>query len=178
MIRSIKERASLAGEGPEKLLIKRRFVPMELTVSENGQYHTFREKVPYHIHRVVGIVITHDAPTHRMHHNRTYVGSSTNKPITPQFIGSLPHDLIGSEAVRYQLDVGRGQKLYFAHPKRLGSSELILDGRRYQFQDPVTITLRDFWTDLKEDYWVWESKKTGWGKVTLSVEPNTDTDDK
>lgn len=169
----IRQRTTLDRQPAETLLIKRRFVPVELTVSKSGQYLTFREKVPHNTRRVAGIIITHDAPTHPMYHNRIYVGS--RKPegaITSPFVSRLPDDLIGEESVEYALNVLPGERLYVAQPSRLGQPELILNEQRQQFRDLVEITLRDYWTDFKETYWVWESKQVSLGKITLQVTPD------
>ena len=80
MIRSIEHQQKLEGEGSEQCLIKRRFVPVELTISENGQYKIFKEKIPHNTRKVVGVVITHDARDHKMHHNRVYVGAKPDMP--------------------------------------------------------------------------------------------------
>lgn len=62
MIRQIKSGDNLDGEGnPKKWLIKRRLIPIELSVSE-GSYVTFQEKLPHGTRKVVGIIITSDRP--------------------------------------------------------------------------------------------------------------------
>ena len=61
MIREIKSENDLAGDSnPKKSLIRRRLIPIELTVSE-GEYLIFREKL-LHKTKVVGIIITSDTP--------------------------------------------------------------------------------------------------------------------
>ena len=176
MIRKITEQEKLEGQASEELYIKRRFVPIELTIAERGQYRTFKEKIPYGTRKVAGIVITHDAPDHKMHHNRIYVGSAPDTHIDQGLVCGLKDDLIGNEAVTYQVEVGQGEKLYFAQPKRLSTPELKLNGYYWKFKHPVVITLRDFWTDFHEDYCVWESRYTGWGIMNLCVKPGVGDD--
>lgn len=171
MIRKVTISPTLEGEVAEKLLIKRHFVPVEISITENGQYKTFKEKVPHGSRKVVGIIITHDAPHHKMHHNRVYVGSAPDTQINQELICGLQDDLIGSQPVVYQIEVKEAEKLYYAQPKRLEKPELKLDGQPDKFKDPVTVEIRDFWTDFKEDYWVWKSKYAGLGIVQLEVIP-------
>jgi hypothetical protein len=169
MIRGIEHRHKLEGEESEKCLIKRRFVPVEISITQNVQYQTFKEKVPHGTRKVVGILITHDAPDHKMHHNRAYVGSAPDMAINQTLVCGLKDDLLGSQPVVYRIEVKEGEKLYYAQPKRLEMPELKLNGQEDKFKDPVFIELRDFWTDFKEDYWVWESKYAGLGMVNLEV---------
>ncbi|MTI23084.1 hypothetical protein E1176_18785 [Fulvivirga sp. RKSG066] len=183
MIRKVTIPPTLEGEVAEKLLIKRHFVPVEISITENGQYRTFKEKVPHGSRKVVGVIITHDASDHMMHHNRVYVGSAPDTHINQALVCGLKDDLIGSQPIVYQIEVKEGEKLYYAQPKRLEMSELKLNGHQDKFKDPVVVEIRDFWTDFKEDYWVWESKYAGLGKVQLEVIPasggngNGDIDD-
>ncbi|MGB5930024.1 MAG: hypothetical protein WBH03_17715 [Cyclobacteriaceae bacterium] len=174
MIRDIEYRQKLEGKEAEKCLIIRRFVPIEIAISENGQYKTFKEKIPHNIRKVVGVVITHDAPDHKMHHNRVYVGNAPNGYINQELICRLNNDLIGSQAVTYQIEVKQADKLYYAQPKRLPIPELMLNGNYGDFKEPILMELRDFWTDFKEDYLVWESWSAGLGKVELKVSPSTE----
>ena len=169
MIRIIEHK--LEGEESEQLLIRRRFVPLEITLSENGQYKTFKEKIPYVTRKVVGVVITHDAPDHMMYHNRIYVGSEPDSYINQELVCGLKDDLIGSQAVTYQIEVKDGEKLYYAQPKRLEIPELKVNGSYEKFKDPVVISIRDFWTDFDEDYQVWESRYAGLGMVDFYVNP-------
>ena len=171
MIRKVTISPTLEGEVAEKLLIKRYFVPIEISITENGQYKTFKEKVPHGSRKVVGVIITHNAPDHMMHHNRVYVGSAPDTQVNQALVCGLKDDLIGSQPVVYQIKVMEGQKLYYAQPKRLEIPELKLDGQPDKFKHPVTVEIRDFWTDFKEDYWVWESKYDGLGIVQLVVIP-------
>ena len=61
MIHEVKQENNLSGDGkPKKSLIRRRLIPIELTVTE-GEYLTFREKLP-HKTKIVGIIITSDTP--------------------------------------------------------------------------------------------------------------------
>ena len=61
MIREIRSGNNLeGGDNPKKSLIRRRLLPIELTVAE-GEYLTFREKLP-HRTKVAGIIITSDTP--------------------------------------------------------------------------------------------------------------------
>ena len=61
MIREVKLEKSLGQEGKEeKYLIRRRLIPIELTVHK-GQYQTFRQKLPYKT-RLSGIIITSQIP--------------------------------------------------------------------------------------------------------------------
>jgi hypothetical protein len=69
----------------------------------------------------------------------------------------------------YQIEVKEAEKLYYAQPKRLEKPELKLDGQPDKFKDPITVEIRDFWTDFKEDYCVWESRYVGLGLVKLEV---------
>ncbi|GAB3343956.1 hypothetical protein GCM10027429_35230 [Marivirga atlantica] len=177
MIRKVSIASKLEGEGSEKLLIKRRFVPVEISIIQNGQYQTFKEKVPHGTRKVVGIVITHDAPDHKMHHNRVYVGSTSDMAINQALVCRLNDDLIGSQPVVYRIEVKQGEKLYYAQPKRLEMPELKLNGEEDKFKDAVVVEIRDFWTDFKEDYRVWESKYAGLGIVELIVSPTSGEDD-
>lgn len=62
MIREVKQENNLTGEGnPKKYLIRRRLIPIELTVSE-GEYLTFAEKLPHNTKKVVGFIVTSDTP--------------------------------------------------------------------------------------------------------------------
>lgn len=174
MIRSLEHRQKLEGKEAEKCLIKRRFVPVEIAISEHGQYKTFKEKIPYDTRKVVGVVITHDAADHMMYHNRIYVGSAPDTHINQELVCGLKDDLIGDRAVSYRIEVKPDEKLYYAQPKRLTIPELKLNGNDGKFKDPVVISLRDFWTDFDEDYRVWESKYAGLGLVELVVNPSSD----
>ncbi|GAA0893616.1 hypothetical protein GCM10009122_32950 [Fulvivirga kasyanovii] len=171
MIRKVIQQMTLEGEAAEKLLIKRHFVPVEFSITENGQYKTFKEKVPHSSCKVVGVIITHGAPDQKIHHNRVYVGSAQDTYINQALVCGLRDDLIGSQPVVYRIEVKEGEKLYYAQPKRLEMAELKLNDQKDKFKDPVTVEIRDFWTDFKEDYWVWESKYAGLGMVKLEVHP-------
>jgi len=171
MIRKVTMPSTLEGEVAEKLLIKRHFVLVEISITENGQYKTFKEKVPHGNEKVVGVIITHNAPDHMMHHNRVYVGSASDTHINQELVCGLQDDLIGSQPVVYTIDVKEDEKLYYAQPRRLEIPELKLNGQQDKFKDPVALEIRDFWTDFKEGYWVWESRYAGLGMVKLEVNP-------
>jgi len=173
MIRKVTIPSALGGEVTEKLLIKRHFVPVEISITENGQYKTFKEKVPHGSRKVVGVIITHDAPDHKMHHNRVYMGNAPDTHINQALVCGLQDDLIGSQPVVYQIEVKEGEKLYYAQPKRLERAELKLNGQQDKFKDQIIVEIRDFWTDFKEEYWVWESKYAGLGLVNLEVIPSS-----
>lgn len=176
MIRKVAISSTLEGEVAKQQLIKRHFIPVKISITGNGQYKTFKEKVPHGIQKVVGVIITHKAADHMMHHNRVYVGNAPDVHINQSLVCGLKDDLIGSQPVVYHIEVEEGEKLYFAQPKRLAIPELRLKGAENKFKDAVVIEVRDFWTDFKEDYWVWESKYAGLGTVELIVNPEGHSD--
>ena len=97
--------------------------------------------------------------------------------VNQSLICGLKDDLIGSQPVVYRIEVKEDEKLYYAQPKRLEIPELKVNGNDGKFKDPVIIEIRDFWTDFKEDYRVWESKYAGLGIVELMVTPTSGEND-
>lgn len=62
MIREIKPGNNLTGKGsPKRHLVRRRLIPIELTVEE-GEYLTFSKKLPHNTKKVVGFIVTSDTP--------------------------------------------------------------------------------------------------------------------
>ena len=62
MICEVRSDNNLTGEdSPKKYLIRRRLIPIELTVEE-GEYLTFSKKLPHNAKKVVGFIVTSDTP--------------------------------------------------------------------------------------------------------------------
>ena len=75
MIRELSHTEGVEGEDTDPMLVKRRFIPIELMINKNGQYQTFKKKIPYQVRKVVGLVVTHSVPNHLMLSNRIFIGS-------------------------------------------------------------------------------------------------------
>jgi hypothetical protein len=167
MIRSVY--TELNGEQEQRMLTKRTWIPVELTVSGPGDYRTFREKLPRNARKVVGAVVTYDAPDHRMDHPRIFVGTGPNNRYDAKFLGSLPGDLIRAGKTGYALTVKSRQYCYYAQPMFLPEPELRLNGQSNVWAEVKTVLIRDLWTDFKLEYRVWKNRYPILGSVQLEV---------
>lgn len=169
MIRGIHSE-EIAGEVTQQL-IKRTFVPVSLRVDAANQYKTFKVKIPYGSRKVCGVIVTYNAPTQKMNHNRIYLGSAPDVPITQQLIMGLNQEFYQDvDKQCFDISIRYGEKLYFALPKRLGSYfYLTINGYFNEFSNPIVMEIRDQWTDFKEDYWVWESIADEWEDVQVCL---------
>ena len=169
MIRKV-ETSGLGSEQEQRVLIRRTWVPIELAIEEPGAYRTFREKLPRNAQKVVGVLVTYDAPTHRMDHPRVFVGTGPNNRYDSSFLCSLRDDLIQLGKTTYPLTVKRGQYVYYAQPKFLPWPELRANGRDNVWTEAESVIMRDRWTDFKLEYWVWKNRYPMLGSVQLDVE--------
>ena len=160
----------VAGEAVHQV-VKRTFVPVTIQIDTANQYKTFKVKIPHGSKKVCGVIITHDAPTQKMDHNRVYLGSAPDVSVTQQLIMGLNQEFYQDVNKQcFDVSVRYGEKLYFALPKRLGSNfYLTIDGITNEFPNPIVVNMRDQWTDFKEDYWVWESFSDEWEDVEVCL---------
>ena len=168
MIRKV-ETTGLGSEQEQRRLIRRTWIPVEIAVQQIGEYRTFAEKLPQRAQKVVGAVITYDAPGHRMDHPRIFVGTGPNNRYEAKFLCSLKDDLVQSGKTKYELVVKSGQYFYYAQPAFLPSPELRANGSDNVWAEARSVVIRDQWTDFKLDYWVWKNRYPILGSVHLEV---------
>lgn len=168
MIRKV-ETTGLGSEQEQRTLIRRTWVPIELPVSAPGAYRTFREKLPRNAQRVVGAVVTYDAPGHRMDHPRIFVGTGPNNRYDAKYLCSLTDDLVQPGTTKHELTVKPGQYFYYAQPAFLPWPELRANGQDNIWANVKSVVIRDQWTDFKLDYWVWKNRYPILGSVQLEV---------
>ncbi|GAA5036613.1 hypothetical protein GCM10011506_30090 [Marivirga lumbricoides] len=170
---------ALGDDHPEmnQSMIKRRLIPIEMQITEKGQYQTFQQKIPFQVHKVVGIIFTHNTPSEIPFASRVYVGSAPNAAISQSLIYRLRNEKTTGATLCLSVHVPPCEKLYYAQPHKLGKYNLFINGRTGKFKEPVTISLRDFWTGSEEYYWVWESKYEGCGTVELCVSADSRNED-
>ncbi|PTB98005.1 hypothetical protein C9994_00160 [Marivirga lumbricoides] len=172
----MRQKLEALGDGyteTNQTFIKRRLIPVEMHINEKGQYQTFQQKIPFHVQKIVGVIIISDTPSQMVFPTRIYLGSAPDTVITPSLVYGLRNDIATGETQYFSIHVAACEKLYFAQPHTLGKPYLFLNGRTGKFKDPVTISLTDFWTGCEENYWVWESKYTGFGTVELCVKADS-----
>ncbi|MGB3465074.1 MAG: hypothetical protein WBA74_07385 [Cyclobacteriaceae bacterium] len=171
MIRIISETEGLDGQAIGEKLVRRHFVPVAITVRRSGDFKLFREKIPHGTHKVVGILVSVDAPERSALHNKIYFGAgAADTLVNETFIRNLNADqLANSQYTRYKIQVGFGEKLYFAQPRRLQLSRLVLNGQSNQFETPIGMEFTNPFNGDEEDYNVWVSKSSGLGLAELLV---------
>lgn len=172
MIRSYNTLGKLEDKdpAPTKVLIKRKFVPIHVGIDGYGQYKTFNEKLPFKAKKVVGAILIHNTPEHKMYHHRVFFGFAPTQPITSKLIRGLSHDLLTKDKHEYWLEGKEGEKLYVAIPEdRSGYHAVQVNGSYSRMTRPVDFQLEDHWTGFKETYRVRESLSDELGAVRVRI---------
>ncbi len=160
-----------------KLMIKRKFIPIALTMKGTGDYITFKEKLPFNTRKLVGVIITCNAPGHKALGNRVYFGNGPGGQYNQAFIEQLPWDLAKGQSQTYHLVVSEDQYLYYAQPKRLGCPTLKINDQKYRFKDPRTLGVQGC-EAMEEEYRAWKSKHHSLGNIRLEILQEDDYQDR
>ena len=160
----------LNGEQEQRTLIRRTWIPITLLVSRPGDYQTFREKLSHNGQKVVGAVVTYNAPDHRMDHPRIFVGAGPNNRYDATFLSGLPSDLVRAGKTSYSLTVKSQQYCYYAQPAFLPWPQLQLNGQSNVWVEVQSMVIRDLWTDFKLEYRVWKNRYPILGTVQLEID--------
>ncbi|MBP2831254.1 hypothetical protein J8281_03555 [Aquimarina sp. U1-2] len=168
------------------LIIKRRFIPIRLEVTQPGQYLNFSLKLPHDIQKVAGLIITSRVANASGWIDRFYVGSSpceidvgtfTRESDNAVCIEDLNTGLLNQgEGFRLQVQVKEDERLHYAQPKRLGSPKLKINGNRHAFHHPQETWVQALEACEGETYRLWKSKNKGLGEVWFEVIPMPDSD--
>lgn len=173
----------------ETFLIKRKLIAIEIEITAKGQYKTFSHKLSFNAHKVAGVAVfssisDFNGPTIQ---DRCYFGVGPGRQSSEDFIKSLDSDFIHSD--RIVIPVQPNEKTYaredddeeddddhdhhdwtyYAQPKRLGNPAIKMDGRTIESRSPVTTSILDDQTGVREDYYIWKSQEDNHKELEIEV---------
>lgn len=159
----------------EKHLIRRKLMPVDVTIDKKGVFKTFRIKLSPKVSRVTGIVATADtmvAPPSPEPSDRWYAGPSNSpdmfdgKRITRlRYTGTFDKSFF-----EISFELGKSQWGYYAQPQRLNFFNVSSFNREIPLSYMTTIPVTDPDTGLTEPYDVWRTDIAGPGALTIGVE--------
>jgi hypothetical protein len=172
----------------ESFLIKRKLISMEIKIKAKGQYETFSQKLPFNAQKVVGVAVCSsisDSKEPTMQ-DRCYFGVGPGRQSSEDFIKSLDSDFILSDRMVLRIqpnerthhteddDEEEGEHdhndwTYYTQPKRLGNPSIKMGGRTIESRSPVTTSILDDQTGIREDYYIWKSQEDNHKELEIEI---------
>ncbi len=169
-MREVRAIQGLNGE-TRKMLIRRRFVPIEFTISESGGHRGFETKLPANVSKVVGFYATVDTGRRTEAGDRYYLGVGRDSGLAgdADFITGLDTGTIEEARTDFSIYAESGEWVFYAQPERLDFSVYATnDG--IGLSRVATIKVTDRATGKTEDYAVWRSRSPGPDNLDFVVE--------
>ena len=174
----------------ESFLIKRKLISIEIEITAKGQYVTFSQKLSFNAHKVAGVAVCSsisDAKRPTMQ-DRCYFGVGPGRQSSEDFIKSLDSAFIHSDRIILRVqpnekthhrenddedengdDHDHNDWTYYAQPKRLGNPSIKMGGRTIESRSPVTTSILDDQTGIREDYYIWKSQEDNHKELEIEV---------
>lgn len=140
-----------------------------IKIDARGQFKEERVRVPLNATEIATIHIQERKLGNKIKTNGFYFGANTAGLTS---VASLARKEQAQLYGSFSATAGTTDKVYFAHPKRLGLAIGNIFGLTGYFKSPTVITVTDI-GGYSEDYYLYESISDNLGQVTVYIKPQT-----
>lgn len=100
--------------------------------------------------------------------NHIYWGTNSNPDFSEGTVKSLDNEELSNDRERKFKAIANNEYIYFAYPKRLGTSDFMCNGFSGGFQEPRVVAINNH-SQFTEDYYVYRSTNKISGNFTFTV---------
>lgn len=139
-------------------------------IETRGENKVFTVEVPSDAREIVGVIVTTKLTGNPIAVNRHYFGNAVPGVLDNAFIQSLFNEQMESTVKVFDVNVGIGEKLFYARPVRIdGFPSFEIDNVSAGFGNPTTVSVVDSETGYTEEYYIFQSNDSAIGQVKLYV---------
>ncbi|MFN3405191.1 MAG: hypothetical protein ACK40G_13920 [Cytophagaceae bacterium] len=154
---------------------RRKMYKVTVRVTKRGEFKTFNFPIPPNVNKVIGVFITSSISGESLGTTKAYFGKGAAGFNSNANIQSLSEKKeIQNVYGVYTVNAGVGEKIYYAHPKRLGIPAITITKANMikvngGFMNPKVVSVTDAGTGFIEDYLLFETFDENLGSCTITI---------
>jgi len=145
------------------------FFRIPLEVESSGKRLRRKSALPADCQRIIAVGVVENLTTRPMQYNVRRYGTGPAGQNTEAFVLTLTRENLAEAGNTFLVNAGPGEKIYYAHPRRLGTVLFEYGDVVGGFTGPVVVAVTDPETGASEEYYLWESLEDNLSETEVEI---------